>query len=40
MRTYLKFVRGLGLSPEHEEKILWKNADRLFHLGLADNATV
>ena len=37
MRTYLKFVRSLGLPPEHEEKILWKNADRLFRLGLAES---
>lgn len=36
MRTYLKFVRGLGLPPEHEERILWKNADRLFRLGLSE----
>ncbi|MCF7688025.1 MAG: amidohydrolase family protein [Cephaloticoccus sp.] len=34
MRTYLKFVRGLGLPPEHEEQILWKNTNRLFKLGL------
>lgn len=38
MRTYLKFVRGLELPPEHEEKILWKNTNRLFRLGLAENA--
>ncbi|MCB1103619.1 MAG: amidohydrolase [Opitutaceae bacterium] len=38
MRTYLKFVRGLGLSPEHEEKILWRNTDRLFRLGLAGSS--
>ncbi|HEX9782022.1 MAG TPA: amidohydrolase family protein [Opitutaceae bacterium] len=35
MRTYLKFVRELGLPPEHTEAILWKNANRLFKLGLA-----
>lgn len=34
MRTYLKFVRGLGLPAHHEEQILWKNADRLFRLGI------
>lgn len=35
MRTYLKFVRGLGLAEPALEKILWRNADRLFKLGLA-----
>jgi predicted TIM-barrel fold metal-dependent hydrolase len=34
MRTYLKFVRELGLPPEAEEKIFWKNANQLFKLGL------
>lgn len=34
MRTYLKFVRGLGLPSEHEQQILWRNANRLFRLGL------
>lgn len=38
MRTYLKFVRGLDLPPEHEEKILWKNTNRLFRLGLEEGA--
>lgn len=33
MRTYLKFVRELGLSKEHEERILWKNANALYNLG-------
>ena len=36
MRTYLSFVNGLGLSPENKEKILWRNANRLFRLGLPD----
>jgi hypothetical protein len=32
MRTYLKFGSELGLPPETREKILWKNAVRLFKL--------
>lgn len=36
MRTYLKFVRSLNLPPEHYEKLMWKNADQLFKLGLAE----
>lgn len=32
MRTYIPFVRGLGLAPEAEELILWKNAAALFKL--------
>jgi len=36
MRTYLKFVDGLGLPPETREKILWKNAVRLFRLPLPE----
>lgn len=36
MRTYLSFVNGLGLTPQSKEKILWRNANRLFRLGLAD----
>lgn len=35
MRTYLKFVNELGLSPEAREMILWKNAARLFKLDIA-----
>ncbi len=35
MRTYLKFVRGLGLPPEAEEKLLWRNANAVFKLNLA-----
>lgn len=34
MASYLKFVRGLGLSEEHLEEILWRNANRIFRLGL------
>ncbi|WP_221031640.1 amidohydrolase family protein [Actomonas aquatica] len=34
MRTYLKFVRGLELPEAHYEKLMWKNANRLFKLGL------
>lgn len=36
MRTYLKFVRELGLPTDHLEMILWRNANRLFRLGLPD----
>jgi uncharacterized protein len=36
MRTYLKFVDDLGLSRATEEKIYWRNANRLFKLGLPD----
>jgi len=32
MRTYVSFVRGLGLSPEAEEMILWKNTAALFKI--------
>lgn len=39
MRSYLKFVRSLELSPEDEEKIMWRNADRIFRLGLAESGT-
>jgi uncharacterized protein len=38
MRTYLKFVNELGLSPETREKILWKNAARLFKLDVPSTA--
>jgi hypothetical protein len=34
MRTYLKFVQELGLSQERTEKIMWKNAARLFKLDI------
>jgi predicted TIM-barrel fold metal-dependent hydrolase len=38
MRTYLKFVDELGLSPETREKILWKNAAKLFRLEIPEAA--
>jgi len=38
MRTYLSFVNGLGLNPVKKEKILWRNANRLFRLNLPDPA--
>jgi predicted TIM-barrel fold metal-dependent hydrolase len=37
MRTYLKFVRSLDLSEVHDQKIMWKNANQLFKLGLAED---
>ena len=37
MRTYLKFVRSLDLPEAHYEKLMWRNADRLFKLGLTPN---
>ena len=36
MRTYLQFVDGLGLSTDAKEKILWKNAKRLFKLNVGE----
>jgi|GEM_PF-1603545 len=38
MRTYLKFVDELGLSPETREKLLWKNAAKLFRLDIPEAA--
>ncbi|HUG12595.1 MAG TPA: amidohydrolase family protein [Opitutaceae bacterium] len=38
MRTYLKFVRELGLSKENEERILWQNANDLYGLGYTNIA--
>jgi uncharacterized protein len=35
MRSYLKFVNELQLPADTKEKILWRNADRVFKLGLA-----
>jgi predicted TIM-barrel fold metal-dependent hydrolase len=32
MRTYIPFVRGLGLSADAEERIMWKNAAALFKI--------
>jgi len=34
MRTYLKFVRGLELPEAQYEKLMWRNTNRLFKLGL------
>lgn len=34
MRTYLKFVRELGLEQAALERIMWRNANDLFRLGL------
>jgi predicted TIM-barrel fold metal-dependent hydrolase len=36
MRTYLQFVNALGLSEDAKEKILWRNANQLFRLGVPD----
>jgi len=36
MTSYLRFVDGLGLSPESREQILWKNAAELFKIDPAD----
>ena len=33
-REHLDMVLGLGLSAEDRDKVLWRNADWLFHLGL------
>lgn len=40
MRTYIQFVDELGLPPDREEMIYWKNAAELFRLDLshADSA--
>ena len=35
---HLDMVLELGLSQEDQDKVLWRNADRLFHLGLAGAA--
>ena len=40
MRTYLKFVRELKLPKETEEKILWKNAVRIFKLPVPERQPV
>jgi len=39
MRTYLKFVNELGLTPEKRELILWRNAARLFRLELGQHVS-
>jgi aminocarboxymuconate-semialdehyde decarboxylase len=35
-KEHIDIVRGLGLSPVDQAKILWKNADDLFKLGLTE----
>lgn len=35
---YLRFARALDATPEEMEGMLWRNADRLFRLGLAEEA--
>jgi hypothetical protein len=32
MRTYLKFIAGLGLPPDTIERIMWRNAAELFRI--------
>ena len=39
MRTYIPFVRGLGLSDEAEEMIMWKNAAALFKIDVGRPVT-
>jgi hypothetical protein len=38
MGPYLNFVRGLGLPERELERLLWRNADSLFRLGLRKRA--
>jgi len=38
MASYLKFVRGLKLSPEGLERMMWRNAASLFKIPLAEAA--
>jgi hypothetical protein len=38
MASYLRFVEKLGLSEEESENLLWKNAARLFRIGLAGDS--
>ncbi|MEW5975950.1 MAG: amidohydrolase family protein [Acidobacteriota bacterium] len=38
MRTYLKFVNELGLPEETRERILWKNAAKLFKLPVTEKS--
>ena len=38
-KDHIDIVRGLGLAPEDEEKIFWKNADAFYRLGLAEGGT-
>jgi predicted TIM-barrel fold metal-dependent hydrolase len=39
-KEHIDIVRGLGLSPVDQAKILWKNADDLFKLGLTEQVRV
>jgi predicted TIM-barrel fold metal-dependent hydrolase len=34
-KEHIDIVKTMGLSPADEEKVMWKNADAFFHLGLA-----
>jgi predicted TIM-barrel fold metal-dependent hydrolase len=34
-KEHVEIVRAMGLSPDDEEKIFWKNADAFFDLGLS-----
>ena len=38
-REHIDIVKSLGLTREEEEKILWKNANSLFHLGLSSDVS-
>ncbi len=38
-KEHIDIVRSLGLAGEDEERILWKNANNLFHLGVASDAS-
>jgi aminocarboxymuconate-semialdehyde decarboxylase len=39
-KEHIDIVRGLGLHPVDQAKILWKNADDLFKLGLTEQVRV
>jgi hypothetical protein len=38
MRTYIPFVKALGITPEAYEMIMWKNAAALFKLDVGEPA--
>ncbi|MFN3148603.1 amidohydrolase family protein, partial [Bremerella sp.] len=40
MKSYLKFIRGLGLPEKSLELIMWKNAARLFKLEVKDGKVI
>ncbi|WDI43318.1 amidohydrolase family protein [Bremerella sp. P1] len=40
MKSYLKFIRGLGLPEKSLELIMWQNAARLFKLDVVDGKVV